>query len=178
MRHFMVGAALATTIAAMSVSSLAFAQDATASATAKMMDVDGKEMGTITAKATPSGMVQVIVELAGVPAGSHGFHVHEKGICDAASKYESAGGHYSGGMKHGIMTEGGPHAGDLPNVVAGPDGVVKAEFFTDTVSLAEGGKNPLKDADGSAFVVHANPDDHTSQPSGEAGGRIACGVVE
>jgi Cu-Zn family superoxide dismutase len=76
------------------------------------------------------------------------------------------------------MAEGGPHAGDLPNVHAATEGVVKAEFFTDGFSLGEGGKNPLKDTDGSAVVLHAQPDDYTTQPTGDAGDRLACGVVE
>jgi superoxide dismutase, Cu-Zn family len=154
------------------------AQDKPATATAKMMGKDGEEIGTVTFNDTSSGQVQIIAEMAGIPAGAHGFHVHEIGKCDAAGGFESAGSHYAGGMKHGFMTEGGPHAGDLPNVNVGADGVAKVEFFTDRFSLREGGKNPLKDADGSAVVLHAQPDDHSSQPSGESGDRIACGVVE
>ncbi|MET0599449.1 MAG: superoxide dismutase family protein [Mesorhizobium sp.] len=170
--------ALALTLlcAAGAMPSLAQAQEA--GATATLSDKDGNSLGTVTFKETPSGFVQVMVELAGVPAGAHGFHIHEKGSCDPAEGFKSAGGHYSGGMKHGILTEGGPHAGDLPNLNAGPDGVVKVEVFTDLISLDPAGKNPLKDADGSAVVLHANPDDLASQPAGEAGGRIACGVVE
>jgi len=120
----------------------------------------------------------MILELTGIPAGSHGIHIHEKGICDPVGGFASAGVHYSGGMKHGVMTDGGPHAGDLPNVNAGPDGVVKAEFFIDGVSLDAAGKNPLRDSDGSAVVIHAEPDDYISQPAGESGKRIACGVIQ
>ncbi len=157
----------------------AHAQDATTvTATAKMMDKDGKEVGTVTFKETPSGKIWGIAEITGVPAGPHGFHIHETGKCDGADGFKSAGGHYTGEMKHGVMAEGGPHAGDLPNVHAATEGVVKAEFFTDGFSLGEGGKNPLKDADGSAVVLHAQPDDYTTQPTGDAGDRLACGVVE
>ena len=72
----------------------------------------------------------------------------------------------------------GPHPGDFPNVNVGQDGVLKAEFFTDRLSLGDGGQNPLVDEDGSAVVVHAEPDDYASDPAGHAGDRIACGVVE
>lgn len=153
----------------------AHAQEA---ATATMVNAEGKQIGTVTFTATKSGKVHVIAELTGLPPGPHGFHVHEKGECEAEGGFESAGGHYAGGKEHGVMAEGGPHPGDFPNVQVGQDGVLKAEFFTDQLSLGEGGDNPLKDQDGSAVVLHANPDDYTSQPSGEAGDRIACGVVE
>ena len=131
--------ALALTLlcAAGAMPSLAQAQEAAAAAT--LSDKDGNALGTVTFKETPSGFVQVIVELAGVPTGAHGFHIHEKGSCDPAEGFKSAGGHYSGGMKHGVLTEGGPHAGDLPNLNAGPDGVVKVEVFTD-LDLARSGR--------------------------------------
>ena len=111
------------------------AQDATtASATAKMMDQDGKETGTVTFKTTPSGKIWIIAEMAGIAAGAHGFHIHETGKCDAADGFKSAGGHYTGDMKHGVMTEGGPHAGDLPNVNAsseerGEGGILQRRVF-------------------------------------------------
>jgi superoxide dismutase, Cu-Zn family len=76
------------------------------------------------------------------------------------------------------MAENGPHAGDLPNVHVGQDGLLKVEFFTERLSLAEGAANPLKDADGSAIVIHAGPDDYASDPSGNSGDRLACGVIE
>jgi superoxide dismutase, Cu-Zn family len=174
----MYASKVAAALAIVTLPIAAHAQDKPAMATAKMMDKDGKEIGTVTFKDTSSGQVQIIAEMAGIPAGAHGFHVHETGKCDAAGGFESAGAHYAGGMKHGFMAEGGPHAGDLPNVHATADGVIKVEFFTDRLSLREGGKNPLKDADGSAIVLHAQPDDYSSQPSGESGDRIACGVIE
>jgi Cu-Zn family superoxide dismutase len=81
-------------------------------------------------------------------------------------------------MEHGVMAEGGPHPGDFPNVHVEENGVLQAEFFTDRLSMEEGGENTLFDEDGSAVVIHADPDDYSSQPSGEAGDRLACGVVE
>ncbi len=164
----------ATLAAAALLPFAAHAQDATA----KMINAEGQDIGTITLSTTPSGMLHIVTDLTGLPPGVHAFHIHETGTCDPATKFDSAGGHYAGGHEHGILVEGGPHAGDLPNVFVGDDGVLKVEDFTDRVSLAEGGENPLKDADGSAFVIHAKPDDYKSQPSGDAGDRIACGVVE
>lgn len=151
----------------------AFAQEVTASA--NMIDAQEKEAGTVTFRETKSGFLHVIVEMTGLPPGPHGFHVHEVGRCDLPD-FQSAGGHYAGGKEHGVDSENGPHAGDFPNVHVGQDGILKVEFFTDRLSIARD-KNPLMDADGSAVLVHAHHDDHATQPSGEAGGRIACGVV-
>lgn len=173
MRHFTFAAALAATIV---LPGAALAQDSTTPV--NMINAEENEVGTVTIAATPSGMLHVIVEMTDLPPGAHGFHIHETGQCDPAGGFESAGGHYTGNHEHGVLAEGGPHAGDFPNVHVGQDRILKAEFFTDRVSLAEGGENPLRDADGSAIVVHADPDDYSSQPSGEAGDRLACGVIE
>ena len=148
------------------------------SATAEMAGADGADNGTVTFNQTKSGMMHIIVEMTNLAPGSHGLHIHEKGACDAAGGFESAGGHYAGGKEHGINSENGPHAGDLPNVHVGENGVLKAEFFTDRLSLGEGGTNPLMDADGSSVVLHAEPDDYASAPAGHAGNRVACGVIE
>ncbi|MCT7376507.1 superoxide dismutase family protein [Chelativorans salis] len=165
-------------LAALLPLSHAVAQEGGASLSANMINADEQEVGTVTFNETASGMVHIVVEMTDLPPGPHGFHVHETGACDAGGGFESAGGHYAGDMEHGVLSEGGPHPGDLPNVHAGQDGVLRVEFFTDRVSVSEDGENPLQDDDGSAVVVHANPDDYSSQPSGEAGERIACGVIE
>lgn len=165
--------ALAATI------TLAFSGQAPAqsiSASANMINRDEVEVGTVTFNTTRSGMLQMIVELTGLPPGPHGFHVHETGECTVDGGFESAGGHYAGDHSHGIESDGGPHPGDFPNVHAAENGVVKLEFFTDRLSL-DGGDNPLMDEDGSAVVVHSGADDYASQPSGDAGDRIACGVI-
>ncbi|MGD9913799.1 MAG: superoxide dismutase family protein [Rhizobiaceae bacterium] len=161
--------------AALLFSAAASAQEATAFAA--MKHLDGTQAGTVTFKETKSGQLRVTFEMTGMKPGPHAVHVHEKGLCDEAGKFESAGPHYSGGKEHGIDHDKGPHAGDLPNVHVGQDGVLKAEFFTATLSLSDG-PNPLLDADGSSVMVHAGPDDHASQPGGDAGDRIACGIVQ
>jgi Cu-Zn family superoxide dismutase len=158
-------------------SSLALAQ-APETMTADVMNAEGESVGTVTFAATPSGLVHVTAEFAGLPAGEHGFHVHEAGVCDASGGFESAGGHYSGGHDHGVMAEGGIHAGDFPNLHVPDSGTLTVEYFTDRISVGSDGENPLGDADGSAVIVHAGADDYTSQPAGDAGDRIACGVIE
>jgi Cu-Zn family superoxide dismutase len=173
MKHLVFASTLAAAALAFPVSALA-----QQSATANVIDADGAQIGTVTFNATKSGMLHVVAELTDLPPGPHGFHVHEAGECDAEGGFESAGGHYAGDMDHGVMAEGGPHPGDFPNVNVGQDGVLKAEFFTERLSLEEGGDNPLLDEDGSSVVVHSGPDDYASQPSGDAGDRIACGVIE
>ncbi|WMS44886.1 superoxide dismutase family protein [Acuticoccus sp. MNP-M23] len=146
--------------------------------TATVKDTKGEILGTVTFSATPSGITHIVANLEGVPEGKHGFHIHETGECDPADGFKSAGGHYTGGMEHGILAKGGPHAGDLPNVHVANDGIVAVEVFTATISTDANGSNPLADADGSAVMIHSGPDDYTSQPAGAAGDRIACGVIE
>ena len=131
--------------------------------------------GTVTMTEMETGLVHVDIAIQGVPEGAHGFHVHETGNCDPATGFSSAGGHFSAGMAHGVSSVGGPHPGDFPNVHAGSDGVVRVEYFTSGFALS--GEPALLDGDGSAVVLHAEPDDYTSQPSGAAGSRIACGVI-
>lgn len=171
MRRTIFAAAIAALMAPQ-----AYAQET--SATAKMTGADGSDNGIVTFNQTKSGMLHIIVEMTNLAPGSHGLHIHEKGACNAAGGFESAGGHYAGGKEHGVNSENGPHAGDLPNVHVGENGVLKVEFFTDRLSLGDGGANPLLDADGSAVVLHAEPDDYASAPAGHAGNRVACGVIE
>ena len=172
MRSLVYASSLAAVLAA---TAHAHAQQ---TATASVINGDGSQIGTVTFSQTASGMLHVIAELTDLPPGPHGFHVHETGECDAEGGFESAGGHFSGGKDHGIMSEEGPHIGDFPNVNVGQDGILKVEFFTARLSLEEDSENSLLDQDGSAIMIHDGPDDYTSQPSGDAGDRIACGVIE
>ena len=124
----------------------------------------------ILALATPAGLRRVVLDVRGMAPGGHAVHFHEVADCSAAD-FTSAGGHIADGMEHGVMVEGGPHPGDLPNLFVGADGGGHAEFFTDRIEIGA----MLLDGDGAAFIVHAEPDDYTSQPGGAAGDRIACG---
>ncbi|WP_340160554.1 superoxide dismutase family protein [uncultured Hoeflea sp.] len=133
--------------------------------------------GEITMLETASGTVHVEVTAEGVPEGAHGIHVHETGKCEASDDFKSAGGHLSAGLDHGIMSDGGPHPGDLPNVHASAEGMVHAEFFVRGFSLGTEGNARILDEDGAAVVLHSGADDYTSQPSGDSGSRIACAVL-
>ena len=145
-------------------------------ATAQLNDAQGKTVGRVELVETPHGVL-ASVTLTGAAPGEHAFHVHETGKCDAPT-FESAGGHFNPRKaQHGFLNAKGPHAGDLPNLHVPSSGQLEFEAFLDGVTLKKGA-NSLEDADGAALVLHAKPDDHRSDPAGEAGDRIACGVVQ
>ena len=152
----------------------AHAQD-TAGAT--FVNGEGREVGSATLTETPNGVL-IDATLSGVPAGGHGFHIHAIGQCDGATGFESAGGHYAPRKHaHGYLNEDGPHAGDMPNQFAGSDGALHLQVVNPGVTLRSG-EGSLFDSDGSALVLHAKVDDYRSQPSGDAGDRIACAVIQ
>lgn len=151
----------------------ALAQDARAT----LVDASGATVGEVELVAAPAGGVLLVARLANLPPGIHGFHIHRTGACEPPS-FDSAGGHFNPhGDDHGVLAHGGRHAGDLPNLHVPPGGAVTIELFLERVTLDENDDESLLDADGSAVVIHANADDHQSQPAGEAGARIACGVI-
>ena len=155
---------------------VALAQDAAqSSASAPIVGTGGQPAGTVDLTDTPNGVLIVATfDTGALPAGEHAIHIHEKGDCSDTEKFETAGGHYNpAGAEHGYVPEGGPHAGDLPNIIAVEGQATKVQHFNPMVRL-NAGDAPLFDTDGSALVVHANPDDYQSQPSGNAGDRIAC----
>jgi Cu-Zn family superoxide dismutase len=120
--------------------------------------------------------VRILAEVRGVAPGAHGLHLHGVGQCDPP-EFTSAGGHFNpAGRKHGFKHPAGPHTGDLPNMQIGPDGKGRLEYVTSLVTLGTG-PTSLFDADGTALVLHAAPDDEVTDPSGNSGGRIACGIV-
>lgn len=160
---------------AMGLTALPAAAQEARTASASILDSAGNDIGRALLTETPHGVL-VMLELAGLPPGEHGFHIHETGTCDPAA-FTSAGGHYSPEPhEHGFKSAGGAHAGDLPNQFVGEDGTLDAEILATDVTLADGPAT-LLDADGSALVLHAGADDHMSQPSGGSGDRIACGAV-
>ena len=131
---------------------------------------DGRDRGEIRVQAVSSGLL-VHVALHDLPPGAHGFHVHKVGLCEPP--FESAGDHLAlRGGAHGFLDPKGPHEGDLVNLQVGKDGRTEQELLAPDLRIAD-----LLDSDGAAFVVHAKPDDHSTQPSGASGDRIACGVV-
>ncbi|TCT25117.1 superoxide dismutase family protein [Thermomonas haemolytica] len=119
--------------------------------------------------------VHLTGEIGGLPPGSsHGFHIHEKGDCSAADA-SSAGGHFNpDAQPHGRAGHGAHHAGDADNLVADANGVARVDVHVAGVSLGTGAANDIA---GRAIIVHAAPDDYRSQPAGNAGARIACGVI-
>ncbi|WP_409418340.1 superoxide dismutase family protein [Phenylobacterium sp.] len=167
-------AALAATLFA----GTAIAADAPANQRIELKNSAGDAIGAATLTNAPKGVLMRI-ELTGAAPGWHGLHFHEKGDC-SKSDFTSAGGHVHGGptMVHGLLNPDANEAGDLPNIFVAADGSANAEIFSTFVSLGGvDGRQDLADKDGSAIVIHANADDHQTQPIGGAGARIACGVI-
>lgn len=151
-------------------------EEATKTITVNMMNQDGEEIGTAELMQQDSGtMIQL--DASNLPEGTHGFHIHETGSCEAPD-FKSAGGHFNpADASHGTMSEDGPHAGDLENLEVSADGTVQKEIMNEKVTLEKGKDNSLLKEAGTALVIHASADDNSSQPSGDAGDRIACGVI-
>ncbi len=146
--------------------------------TVELTGPQGEDMGTATLTEGPRGVLMRL-EARGLKPGWHGLHFHEKADCGAPD-FKSAGGHMhdAGPAVHGLLTPGATETGDLPNIWATSVGISNAEVFTPWVSLTGAeGRPALLDADGSALVIHAGPDDHLSQPIGGAGDRVACAVI-
>jgi Cu-Zn family superoxide dismutase len=146
------------------------------SARATLKDTNGKDVGSAMLTQTPGGVL-IAVSVKGLPAGEHAFHVHAVGKCEPP--FTTAGGHFNpANKKHGLMAAEGHHAGDMPNLHIPATGELAIEVMNSDITLEKGKPNSVFDADGSALVIHANKDDYKTDPTGEAGGRIACGVVE
>jgi superoxide dismutase, Cu-Zn family len=136
-------------------------------------DASGRELGTLAIDNTASGLV-VTGSLVGLPPGEHGIHFHTTGKCEAP--FESAGGHWNpANRQHGAANPQGPHLGDLSNITVGDDSTANVAVTSPGGTLS--GTNGLLDTDGAALVIHAGPDDNRTDPSGNSGARIACGVA-
>ncbi|MBM7702178.1 superoxide dismutase family protein [Metabacillus iocasae] len=122
--------------------------------------------------------VKIKVTAKSLPPGRHGFHIHDVGKCEQPD-FQSASGHFNPfDRQHGVKNPKGPHAGDLPNIEVGKDGKVNTEVFASLVTLQEGKQNSLLDMDGTSLIIHEKPDDYITDPSGNAGERIACGAIQ
>jgi Cu-Zn family superoxide dismutase len=141
-----------------------------ARATAMLKTATGIDAGRATATEVAGG-IRYTLDVKGLPAGLHGAHIHTTGRCDGPD-FTTAGGHWNPTtMKHGSMNPQGPHQGDLPNLTIGSDGRGTLGVTVPGATMAG-----LLDTDGAAIIVHAGPDDLMSDPAGNSGGRIACGV--
>jgi Cu/Zn superoxide dismutase len=140
----------------------------------RMRDAAGRDLGTLVVTNSVGGLMLAGV-LHGLPPGTHGIHLHTVGVCDAP--FTSAGGHWNPtSHQHGTQNPQGPHLGDLPNISVSTDSVATVSVMSPGGTLHGG--DALIDADGAAVVIHAGPDDYRTDPAGNSGGRIACGVVQ
>ena len=143
--------------------------------TVTLSDAHGRSIGEARLQQTPHGVLMKL-ELRNATPGTHALHIHETGRCDAPS-FESAGDHFApSGRPHGFLNPRGPHAGDLPNIDVPSTKQLSVEHLVADVTL-EPGPHSLLDANGSAIVIHADKDDYASDPTGNAGDRIACGRI-
>lgn len=143
-------------------------------AQAALTDASGASVGSVQIEQTGSELA-LVAQVRGLSPGQHGIHMHTTGKCEAPG-FTTAGGHLNPtAHQHGSMNPAGPHLGDLPNITVAPDGTgsVRAPLNGPAAPLLAS----LFDADGTAVVVHAGPDDYKTDPSGNSGGRIACGVL-
>lgn len=169
----MGGMMLATALCA-ALASTAAAQDGDRNQTVTFTAADGAEIGTAELTGVPAGLL-IELDLNDLSEGWHGFHIHETGACDAEDGFKSAGGHFSvSDSDHGFYMSGGPHSGDMPNQYVAEDGTLKAQVFNPYAFL--GGE--LDNVSGRALILHGGADDYESQPSGDAGDRVACAVIE
>ena len=144
-------------------------------ATAELLGTNGKPIGTLRLTQEGDG-VRLSGRLTGLPAGPHAMHIHATGKCHVPD-FKSAGGHFNPyNRKHGTQNKDGPHAGDLPNFIAAADGSAEINVVATLVTLRSG-KNSLFPAGGTCVVVHEKPDDEITDPTGNAGERIACGAI-
>ena len=170
--------AAAVAFAVISCSSAMLTRHPVAAATATLADANGGSAGSVQLWQEAGGLVHVDASATNLSPGAHGIHFHAVGRCEGGSTaFSTAGGHYNPTAKeHGLSNPAGPHAGDAPNLQIGADGSGHLSFTTDRITLTAG-STTLFDSDGTAVVIHAAADDQVSQPSGNSGARVACGVV-
>ena len=151
------------------------AQAAPKPAKAAFINAQGESIGTAILTESPGGVL-IQLNLSRLTPGVHAIHIHTVGQCDPPD-FKTTGGHFNPtGKHHGLENPQGPHAGDLPSITVASDGTSHSSFRVSGVTLGEG-PGSLFDADGSSLVIHAAPDDNKTDPAGNSGARIACGVI-
>jgi len=159
----------------LALASVPIAFAATKSMQVELKNTEGKNVGTATLTELKQG-VKIELHARDLTPGEHAFHIHEKGECKGPD-FKSAGDHYAPQKhKHGFDVSNGPHAGDMPNIIVGQDGVGLAEMINTNVTLSKGPKSLLKEG-GTALVIHAKSDDYKTQPAGDAGDRVVCAEI-
>jgi superoxide dismutase, Cu-Zn family len=157
-------------------SCLLSAQESAQTAKAELINTKGEQVGHATFTQVQGGGVRIGLVVSNLPPGQHALHIHTVGKCDPPD-FKSAGPHFNPYNKqHGAQNPGGHHAGDLNNFEVGADGSARVDMLTKDVTLGEG-VNSLFHPEGTALVIHASPDDYKTDPAGNAGARIACGVI-
>lgn len=157
----------------------AFGQAAPKSAHADIINNIGQKIGTAKLTATKIGAVKIVVKVAGLAPGEHGFHIHAVGKCDTPD-FKTAGSHFNPTEAHHGVNNAQtphPHAGDLPNLVVSADGKGSLTTVDANVTLGEGPNSLFHDG-GTSLVIHEKADDYMTDPSGNSGNRIACGIIQ
>jgi Cu-Zn family superoxide dismutase len=172
--RFLRCASLLTAIASLSMPSI-FAVMAAETGKALLKDAKGEDVGSVSLMQTSAGML-LQLSLKGVPAGEHAFHIHAVGKCEPPS-FDSAGGHFNPANAHHGMMSGPGHAGDMPNLHVPASGALDLEVLNASITLDKNKPNSVFHPGGTAIVIHAGKDDYTTDPAGNAGGRIICGVI-
>ena len=167
---------LCVMLAAVAAWPAAYAHAAGAKGSADLKTADGKDAGSIKLVETTAGVL-LKIKLKGLPPGAHALQIHETGKCEA--DFSSAGAIYNPlGAKHGYQNDEGPMVGDLPNIYVGPSGEAEADVLSPFITLSKEAEETIFDKDGTTFVVFEKADDYVSDPEGNPGSRIACGVIQ